>query len=119
MRLDLKEIKMNPEQSLTLEGLPAAAAIEIAVVECDAAMGADYNAKRAEMLRHLELQQGFLGWRGFESTARPGVMLDILYWEKAENCHAAGKAMQALPAAQEFFSMIKQTLMFETFRRQM
>ena len=106
-------------KKVTLEGLPAAAAVEIAVVQCEPDQGAQYNARRLDMLAHLEKQAGFIGWRGFESTSRPGIMLDILYWDMPENCHAAGQAMQSLPRAQEFFAMMKQTLLFETFRRQM
>jgi hypothetical protein len=103
----------------TLESLPRTAAVEIAVVECDPDAGEKYNAKRLEMLALLQEQPGFIGWRGFESQTRPGVMLDILYWENPENCHAAGAAMQCIPEAREFFAMMKQTLLFETFRRQM
>lgn len=108
-----------PANIATLESLPATAAVEIAVVQCDPDRVAEYNTRRTEMLAHLEKQPGFMGWRGFESTTRPGVMLDLLYWDRPESCHAAGEAVQSLPGAQDFFAMMQQTLLFETFRRQM
>lgn len=104
---------------ISLEGLPENAAVEIAVVRCEPGHGARYNEQRARMLVYLQKQPGFIAWRGFESTTQPGVMLDVLYWEKPEDCRRAGEHMQNVPEAAEFFSMMKETVVFDTFRRQM
>ncbi len=109
---------MNTTET-NLENLPATAAIEVAVVECGSDQGARYNELRGGMLNILRSQPGFIAWRGFESDTRPGVMLDLLYWEKPEACRRAQEQLQGMPQAQEFFALIKETHLFEMFRRQM
>jgi hypothetical protein len=106
------------QDSLTLEGLPPTAAVEISVVDCGQEFSTRYHELRNAMLPILKVQPGFIAWRAFESTGRPGVMLDLLYWERPEHCARAGESLQNHPMAQEFFALMKQTLIFEMFRRQ-
>ncbi|MBL8018562.1 MAG: hypothetical protein JNM27_02770 [Leptospirales bacterium] len=114
----LESLKSQGQDLLTLETLPETAAVEISIVECDPDQAENYHRLRVTMLPLLKKQDGFLAWRAFQSNDRPGVMLDILYWEDSDFCKQAGEKLQQSEAAKEFFALMKQTLIFEMFRRQ-
>ncbi|MBL8019618.1 MAG: antibiotic biosynthesis monooxygenase [Leptospirales bacterium] len=114
----LESLKKQGQDLLTLESLPATAAVEISIVSCDPGKTENYHRLRTAMLPLLQTQEGFLAWRAFQSNDRPGVMLHILYWEDSGFCKQAGEKLQQSEVAKEFFALMKETLIFETFRRQ-
>ncbi|EKJ86013.1 hypothetical protein LEP1GSC017_0333 [Leptospira meyeri serovar Hardjo str. Went 5] len=114
----LESLKNQGQDLLTLESLPQTTAIEIAIAQCAAEDSEKYHQMRKKMLPLLQNQTGFLAWRAFRSQTREGIMLDLLYWENAEDCHKAGITLQNSETGKEFFALMKQTLIFEMFERQ-
>ena len=114
----MSETKTIAMESVTLEGLPATAALEISIVECLPEKSGRYHELRSKMMPLMQKQPGFIAWRAFESSSREGVMLDVLYWEKAEYCQKAMESLHSEEIAQEFFQLISKTVVFDMFRRQ-
>lgn len=114
----LESLKSQGQDLLTLESLPASAVVEIAMVECELEQMENYHKMRSLMLPLLQSQKGFLAWRAFKSKTKEGVLLDLLYWESVEDCHKAGEILQNSDTGKSFFSLMKQTLVFELFERQ-